>query len=87
VLPLGYTVQEAFNGGGNPYGASHTGGTRFGPLDPHTLASTVAQGGRLARVAQIVASAQERGLLDVRCRVVAEWEMRPSHRMSARGRS
>ena len=24
VLPLGYTVHEVFNGGGNPYGASYT---------------------------------------------------------------
>jgi NAD(P)H dehydrogenase (quinone) len=76
VLPLGYTVQEAFNGGGNPYGASYTSGTRVGPLDPHTVATAVAQGGRLARVARIIASAQERGLLDVRCRVVAESDTR-----------
>ena len=26
VLPLGYTVHEVFNGGGNPYGASYTSG-------------------------------------------------------------
>ena len=42
-----------------------------------SLGSTaVAQGGRLAQVARIVGSAQEYGLLDVRCRVVAESEMR-----------
>jgi len=50
VLPLGYTVQEVFNGGGNPYGAPHTSGTRVGQLDPDTLAAAVAQGARLARV-------------------------------------
>ena len=42
VLPLGYTVKEAFNGGGNPDGASYTSGTRIGQLDSHTVASAVA---------------------------------------------
>lgn len=78
VLPLGYTVQEAFNGGGNPYGASFTSGTRVGPLDAQAHASAVAQGARLARVARVIASAQERGLLDVRSRVVARSETRPA---------
>jgi NAD(P)H dehydrogenase (quinone) len=77
VLPLGYTVHEVFNGGGNPYGASYTSGTRVGQLDPHTVASGVAQGGRLARVSGVIASAQDRGLLDVRRRVVAESEAPP----------
>ena len=77
VLPLGYTVHEAFNGGGNPYGASYTSGTRVRQLDSHTVASAVAQGGRLARVSRVIASAQDRGLLDVRRRVVAESETRP----------
>ena len=71
VLPLGYTVREVFNGGGNPYGASYTSGTRVGQLGPHTAASAVAQGGRLARVSGVIASAQDRGLLDVRRRVLA----------------
>src|SRR5256714_4516247 len=44
VLPLGYTVHEVFNGGGNPYGASHTSGTRLGQLDSDTLATAVAPG-------------------------------------------
>ena len=78
VLPLGYTVHEAFNGGRNPYGASYTSGTRVGQLDPHTVASAVAQGGRLARVSGVIASAQDRGLLDVRRRVVAESGTRPA---------
>jgi NAD(P)H dehydrogenase (quinone) len=77
VLPLGYTVREVFNGGGNPYGASYTSGTRVGQLDPQTVASAVAQGGRLARVSRVIASAQDRGLLDVRRRVVAESETPP----------
>ena len=70
VLPLGYTVAEAFNGGGNPYGASYTSGTRVGEPDPETLAVAVAQGQRLARVARVIGVAQERGLLDVRRGVI-----------------
>lgn len=66
VLPLGYTVSEVFNGGGNPYGASYTSGTRVGPPDADAAAVAVAQGRRLARVAQVIGLAQERGLLDVR---------------------
>jgi NAD(P)H dehydrogenase (quinone) len=42
VLPLGYTVSEVFNGGGNPYGASYTSGTRVGELDPDTRAAAMA---------------------------------------------
>lgn len=72
VVPLGYTVREAFNGGGNPYGASYTSGTRVGEPDPDTRAAAMAQGGRLARFARVIASAQLEGRLDVRCSVVAE---------------
>src|SRR3954454_4317925 len=71
VLPLGYTVHDVFNGGGNPYGASYTSGTRVGPLDADTLAAAVAQGARLARVARVIASAQDEGLLDPRRSVLA----------------
>jgi NAD(P)H dehydrogenase (quinone) len=78
VLPLGYTAKEAFNGGGNPYGASYTSGTRIGQLDPDTVASALAQGGRLARVARVIGRAQELGLLDVRRRIVADSEVRPA---------
>jgi NAD(P)H dehydrogenase (quinone) len=83
VLPLGYTAKEAFNGGGNPYGASYTSGTRIGQPDSHTVASAVAQGRRLARVARIIGNAQELGLLDVRRRVVVESEMRPVRPLGA----
>jgi NAD(P)H dehydrogenase (quinone) len=72
VLPLGYTVSEAFNGGGNPYGASYTSGTRFGEPDPETRAVAMAQGGRLARVAHVITRAQSKGMLGVRCSVGAE---------------
>jgi NAD(P)H dehydrogenase (quinone) len=66
VLPLGYTAHEVFGGGGNPYGASYTAGTKVGQPDPKTRALAAAQGRRLARVSQVVGSAQELGLLDVR---------------------
>jgi NAD(P)H dehydrogenase (quinone) len=71
VLPLGYTVSEVFNGGGNPYGVSFTSGTRVGPPDPDTMAVAAAQGGRLARVAQVIGVAQEQGLLGPRACAVA----------------
>jgi NAD(P)H dehydrogenase (quinone) len=72
MLRLGYTIREAFNRGGNPYGASYTSGTRVGEPDPDTRAVAMAQGGRLARVARVIASAQIAEMLDVRCSVVAE---------------
>ena len=72
VLPLGYTVSEAFNGGRNPYGASYTSGTRVGEPDPETRAAAMAQGRRLALVARVIASAQLEGILDGRGSVVAE---------------
>lgn len=72
VLPLGYTVSEVFNGGGNPYGASYTSGTRVGEPDPETQAVAMAQGGRLARVAHVIATAQRGGLLDGCCSAVGE---------------
>jgi NAD(P)H dehydrogenase (quinone) len=69
---LGYTVHEVFNGGRNPYGASYTSGTRVGPLDRETTVVAVAQGRRLARVAQVIGVAREHGLLDVRAGLLAE---------------
>jgi len=64
VLPLGYTVSEVYNGGGNPYGASFVteGGFHGGP-DEHALAVARAQGRRLTRVAWAIADARRRGLL------------------------
>jgi NAD(P)H dehydrogenase (quinone) len=72
VLPLGYTAGEVFNGGGNPYGASFTSGTRVGEPDPETVAVARFQGRRLARVALVIGIAQQKGLLDVRGVVVPE---------------
>ena len=76
VLPLGYTVHEVFAGGGNPYGASFTSGIRVGPPDPEAMAVAVSQGRRLARVAQVIGLAQERGLLDVQACVVPPQDAR-----------
>jgi NAD(P)H dehydrogenase (quinone) len=59
VLPLGYTVHEVFNGGGNPYGASYTANQRVdGRPDEKTLAVARAQGARLARIARVIAAAR-----------------------------
>ncbi len=71
VLPLGYTVTEVFGGGGNPYGASSTSGTRVGEPDEDALALARAQGRRLARVAKVIGSAIENGLLDPRRGIIA----------------
>jgi NAD(P)H dehydrogenase (quinone) len=76
VLPLGYTASEVFNGGGNPYGASYTSGTRVGELDRETVAVAQFQGRRLARVALAIGVAQENGLLDVRGPVLPEQDTR-----------
>ena len=64
VLPLGYTVHEAFNGGGNPYGASYTSDHRVdGQPDEATLVVARGQGARLARVAAAIAAARKAGRL------------------------
>jgi NAD(P)H dehydrogenase (quinone) len=64
VLPLGYTVHEVFNGGGNPYGASYTSDHRLdGQPDERTLTAARAQGARLARIAGVIAAARADGLL------------------------
>jgi NAD(P)H dehydrogenase (quinone) len=63
VLPLGYTVHEVFNGGGNPYGASYTSDHRVGGPDETTRMVARAQGVRLARVARVIGAAREAGLL------------------------
>jgi NAD(P)H dehydrogenase (quinone) len=63
VLPLGYTVHEVFNGGGNPYGASFTSGHSVDGPDEETQLVARAQGARLARVARVIRAARESGLL------------------------
>jgi NAD(P)H dehydrogenase (quinone) len=67
VLPLGYTVEEALNGGGNPYGASFTSGDRVDSrVDEETMLVSRAQGARLARVARVMGAARKAGLLSAR---------------------
>jgi hypothetical protein len=44
VLPLGYTVHEVFNGGGNPYGPSYTSDHRVDGPDEEALMVARAQG-------------------------------------------
>src|SRR3954452_2004962 len=63
VVPLGYTVHEVFNAGGNPYGTSFTSDPHAGGPDEKTLVVARAQGARLARYARVVGAAREAGLL------------------------
>jgi hypothetical protein len=64
VLPLGYTVHEVFNGGGNPYGASYTSDHRLdGRPGEDALTVARAQGARLTRVSAAIAAARAAGLL------------------------
>jgi NAD(P)H dehydrogenase (quinone) len=70
VLPLGYTVHEVYNGGGNPYGTSFTSDPHGGGPDEETLTVARAQGTRLARVARVIGAARDAGLLTGR-RVVS----------------
>jgi len=63
VLPLGYTIHEVFNGGGNPYGASFTSGHSVDGPDEQTQLVARGQGARLARVAAAMRAARESGLL------------------------
>jgi NAD(P)H dehydrogenase (quinone) len=68
VLPLGYTAHEAFNGGGNPYGASFTSDHHVAGPDEMTLLVARAQGARLARLTGVVAAARAAGLLTAKAR-------------------
>ena len=63
VLPLGYTVHEVFNGGGNPYGTSFTSDHHVDGPDDTTLLVARRQGARLARVAAAVSAARAAGLM------------------------
>jgi NAD(P)H dehydrogenase (quinone) len=58
ILPLGYTVSEVFNAGGNPYGASFTSGHAVAGPDDEALAVARYQGQRLARYAAVIAAAR-----------------------------
>ena len=63
VLPLGYTVHQVFNGGGNPYGTSFTSDHHVEAPDEKTLLVARAQGARLARLAGVIGAARAAGLL------------------------
>ena len=56
-------LDEVFNGGGNPYGASFTSDHHTGGPDKDTLVVARAQGARLARVANVIGAARDAGLL------------------------
>ena len=65
IVPLGYTVQEVFAAGGNPYGTSFTADHIVTGPDDMTLALARYQGKRLARYTSIVADARRRGVLEL----------------------
>src|SRR3954469_6015266 len=71
IVPLGYTVHEVSNGGGNPYGTSFTSGNQMGGPDERTLVVARAQGARLARYARVMGGAPEAGLLAAAARPTA----------------
>jgi NAD(P)H dehydrogenase (quinone) len=58
ILPLGYTVSEVFNAGGNPYGTSFTSGKTVAGPDDEALAVARYQGQRLARYAAVIGAAR-----------------------------
>jgi NAD(P)H dehydrogenase (quinone) len=66
ILPLGYTVQEVFAAGGNPYGTSFTTDHTVTGPDARALALARYQGLRLARFAAVLAEARRTGAFDVR---------------------
>jgi NAD(P)H dehydrogenase (quinone) len=66
LLPLGYTVQEVFAAGGNPYGASFVSGHRVTGPDEEALALAHYQGQRLARYAAVVGRARDEGAFEVK---------------------
>jgi NAD(P)H dehydrogenase (quinone) len=65
VLPVGYTVQEVFAAGGNPYGTSFVTGHRVTGPDEQALSLARYQGQRLARYAAVIAHARQDGAFDV----------------------
>jgi NAD(P)H dehydrogenase (quinone) len=66
ILPLGYTVSEVFNAGGNPYGTSFTSGKSVTGPDAKALAVARYQGQRLARFAAVIAEARGASAFRVR---------------------
>ena len=65
IVSLGYTVQEVFAAGGNPYGTSFTSDHIVTGPDEQSLALARYQGKRLARYTSVVADARRRGVLEL----------------------
>jgi NAD(P)H dehydrogenase (quinone) len=66
ILPLGYTVSEVFNAGGNPYGASYTSGSDVTGPNEDALAVARYQGQRLAKYAEVIAVARGAGAFEAK---------------------
>ena len=66
ILPLGYTVQEVFAAGGNPYGTSFVSEHIVTGPDDHALALARYQGRRLASYAAVIGDARREGRFDVK---------------------
>jgi NAD(P)H dehydrogenase (quinone) len=64
ILPLGYTVQEVFAAGGNPYGTSFVSGHTVTGPDEQALALAHYQGQRLARYAAVIGEARRKGTFE-----------------------
>ena len=65
ILPLGYTVQEVFAAGGNPYDTSFTTGHTVTGPSGKALALARYQGRRLARYAAVIGKARREGAFAV----------------------
>jgi NAD(P)H dehydrogenase (quinone) len=77
ILPLGYTVQEVFAAGGNPYGTSFVSEHIVTGPDDQALALARYQGRRLASYAAVIAEARREGRFDVKRPVPASFAAVP----------
>ena len=77
ILPLGYTVQEVFAAGGNPYGTSFVSEHIVTGPDDHALALARYQGRRLASYAAVIGEARRQGRFDVKRPVPASFAAVP----------
>ena len=77
ILPLGYTVQEVFAAGGNPYGTSFVSEHIVTGPDDQALALARYQGRRLASYAAVIAEARRQGRFDVKRPVPASFAAVP----------
>jgi NAD(P)H dehydrogenase (quinone) len=77
ILPLGYTVQEVFAAGGNPYGTSFVSEHIVTGPDDQALTLARYQGRRLASYAAVIAEARRQGRFDVKRPVPASFAAVP----------